>query len=98
MTDSEFHDAFHRHKDVVYRFAFRMTASGSTAEDVVQECFLALWRQPEGYDIQRGSLRAYLLGIARNLILKRWRSERQHELWDEESFVNPAIDFGSQER
>ncbi|PYU77097.1 MAG: hypothetical protein DMG49_00265 [Acidobacteria bacterium] len=46
MTESEFRDAFHSHKDVVYRFAHRMTASSSTAEDIVQECFSGCGRRP----------------------------------------------------
>ena len=80
MTDAEFRDAFHSHKDVLYRFAYRMTGSVPVSEDVVQDCFLALWRRPEGYDRRRGSLRSFLLGVARNLILKRWRDERPHAL------------------
>src|SRR5580692_10623380 len=79
MTDADFRDAFHRHKDIVYRFAYRMTGSSSTAEDVVQDCFVAFWQKPGAYDPERGALRSFLLGIARNFVLKRWRSERPHE-------------------
>lgn len=79
MTDSDFRDSFHRHKDVVYRFAYRMTGSGAAAEDVVQDCFVALWNKPGGYDPDRGAMRAYLLGIARNLVRKRWRAERRYD-------------------
>src|SRR6202035_3170405 len=64
MTDAEFRDAFHGHKDVVHRFAYRMTGSASAAEDVVQDCFLILWRKPAAYDPRRGAMRAFLLGIA----------------------------------
>jgi RNA polymerase sigma-70 factor (ECF subfamily) len=79
MTDADFRDAFLRHKDSVYRFAFRMTGSSSTAEDVVQDCFVVYWRKPEAYDPSRGALRSFLLGVARNLVLKHWRRERPHE-------------------
>jgi RNA polymerase sigma-70 factor, ECF subfamily len=79
MTDADFRDAFHRHKDIVYRFAYRMTGSSSTAEDVVQDCFMSFWQKPDAYNPSRGALRSFLLGIARNQILKRWRSERPHE-------------------
>ncbi len=58
MTDADFRDAFHRHKDIVYRFAYRMSGSGSTAEDVVQDCFVAFWQKPDAYDPDRGALRA----------------------------------------
>jgi len=96
MTDGEFRDAFHLHKDVLYRFAYRMTGSAAVAEDIVQECYLALWRRPAAYDPRRGAVRAFLLGIARNLILKRWRDERPHEELDAQSFfcqpVDPRVD------
>jgi RNA polymerase sigma-70 factor, ECF subfamily len=95
MTDAEFRDAFHGHKDVVYRFVYRMTGSDSTAQDVVQDCFAALWQKPEGFDPARGALRAYLLGVARNLVLKQWRRERPHEVLDEESSVCPAFDVAA---
>jgi len=98
MTDPEFRDAFYWHKDVLYRFAYRMTGSSSAAEDVVQECFLALWRRPDAYDPNRGAQRAFLLGIVRNLILRRWRAERSYEALDDESFVCLPIDLVHNER
>lgn len=98
MTDPEFRDAFHLHKDVLYRFAYRMTGSRALAEDVVQECYLALWRRPGAYDAQRGAVRAFLLGIARNVILKRWRDERPYEELDAESFICQPVDLPAGER
>jgi RNA polymerase sigma-70 factor (ECF subfamily) len=87
MTDAEFRDSFHGHKDVIHRFAYRMTGSSSAAEDIVQDCFLILWRKPGAYNPSRGGVRAFLLGIARNLILKRWRDERPHEALEDDAFV-----------
>jgi RNA polymerase sigma-70 factor (ECF subfamily) len=98
MTDPDFRDAFHRHKDVVYRFAYRMTGSPSAAEDLVQDCFMALWRKPQSYDPQRGSLRAFLLGIARNLALKRWRDQRPQDPLDDESSTCPPLDLVGKQR
>jgi RNA polymerase sigma-70 factor (ECF subfamily) len=102
MTDADFRDAFHRHKDVVYRFAYRMTGSSSAAEDIVQDCFVAFWQKPDSYDAGRGALRPYLLGVARNLVLKRWRRERPHEALNEamedESSLGLPFDIEGQER
>ena len=98
MTDPEFRDAFYRNKGVLYRFAYRMTGSSSVAEDVVQESFLALWRRPDAYDPDVGAVRPFLLGIARNLVLRRWRDERPHEALDDESFVCLPIDLVHNER
>jgi len=98
VTDPEFRDAFRSHKDVLYRFAYRMTGSKAVAEDVVQECYLALWRRPGAYDPRRGAVRAFLLGIARNLILKRWRDERPHEALEDESSICQPVDLPAGER
>ena len=77
MTDSDFRDAFYLHKDTVYRFAYLMTGSTPTAEDVAQDCFVEFWRKPNAYNPDRGALREFLLGVARNLALKTWRRDRQ---------------------
>ena len=90
MTDAEFEAAFEQHKDSVYRFAWRMTSSAAVAEDVAQDAFLALLRHPDRFDSRRGSLRAFLLGIARNLVLKRWRDEHRWEPLDDERPVLPV--------
>ena len=98
MTDPDFRNAFYAHKDVVYRFVYRMTGSANGAEDIVQDCFLALWRKPGAYDANRGGLRPFLLGIARNLVLKRWRDEHPHDSIEEDSFSCGPIDLLGRER
>ncbi len=98
MTDAEFRDAFHGHKDVLYRFACRMMGAGAGAEDVVQDCFLLLWRNTPAYDPKRGGLRAFLIGVTRNLILKLWRGERVHDPLAEETSICGPIDMEGLER
>ncbi len=98
MTDGDFRDAFHCHKQVVYRFAYRMTGSGSTAEDIVQDCFVALWKKPSAYDPQRGAMRSFLLGMARNMVLKRWRDERPYDSAEYESAACLPVDVIGLER
>ena len=50
-----------------------------SAEEVVQEAFLALWRHPEGYDEERGSVRSWLMGMVhhRAVDLVRRRENKQ---------------------
>jgi RNA polymerase sigma-70 factor (ECF subfamily) len=79
MTDPEFRAAYELNKNMLYRFAWRMTGSPMAAEDIVQDCFLALLRNPAAYDRQRGTLRSFLIGVTRNMALKRLRSERSFE-------------------
>jgi RNA polymerase sigma-70 factor (ECF subfamily) len=90
VTDAELAAAFDQHKDAVYRFAWRMAPA--SAEDVTQEVFLTLVRQPSRFDPSRGTLRAFLLGVARNLALKHWRREHRLDALDEDTFVAEPID------
>ncbi len=70
---------YHQHRLPVFQFAWRLTGSKAAAEDVTQECFLALIHGA-AFDGDRGGLRTYLFGIARNLVLRRLRiSEREAE-------------------
>src|SRR5215472_15385272 len=84
MTENEFRRAFHENKDAVFNFALRLTGSEVAAEDLAQECFLVLLRNPAKYYPDRGSLRAFLLGVTRNLAHRRWREERPTEPLDSE--------------
>jgi RNA polymerase sigma-70 factor, ECF subfamily len=61
---------YRRHVDVLYRFAFRMTGSSWGAEEIVQDVFMTLVREPGKYDAERGALPAFLFGITRNKIMK----------------------------
>ena len=98
MTDAEFREAYGRHKDMLYRFAWRMTGSAVAAEDLVQDCFLMLWRNAAAYDRQRGTLRSFLIGVTRNLALKRFRRERTFDELEEESAICGPIDPVGRER
>jgi len=60
----------------IYRFLLQMCGSPALAEDVTQEVFLVLIRGTESFDSARGSLNAFLYGVARNQILYRLRRER----------------------
>ena len=57
--------AYDAYGSLAYGLAMKLLASQSEAEDVVQESFLALWRQAERIDPSRG-LRSYLMSIVHN--------------------------------
>lgn len=56
--------------------------SPQTAEDITQETFMQLWRSPNGFRPDRGTLKAYVFGIARKRAAGWWRKQRPaaHEL------------------
>ena len=64
---------YRRRQAGVYRFALQMSGSKSIAEDVTQEVFLFLMRDGHLFDPARGSVSAFLLGVARNHVLRRLR-------------------------
>ncbi len=61
---------YRRHQAALYRFALRMTGNAWGAEEIVQDVFMTLMRDPKKYDPARGPLAAYLFGIARNRVMK----------------------------
>jgi RNA polymerase sigma-70 factor (ECF subfamily) len=67
---------YDRRQSGVYRFALRMSGSHAVAEDVTQDVFMALLRDGNSYDSARGSVAAYLYGMARNRVLKRLARDR----------------------
>jgi RNA polymerase sigma-70 factor (ECF subfamily) len=61
---------YRRHQAPLYRFALRMTGSPWAAEEIVQDVFMTLIREPRKFDPDRGALGAFLYGIARNRVMK----------------------------
>jgi len=74
---------YERHRTPVFRFACRMLGSSPLAEDVTQECFLAVLRRPEAFRAERASLRTYLCAIARHLALKQLRKRGEETTVDD---------------
>ena len=71
-----FASLYRMHHATVYRFARLMTGSTTTAEDIVQEVFLALMRDASRYDPARASLTTYLYGSARHHTRRRLLRDR----------------------
>jgi RNA polymerase sigma-70 factor (ECF subfamily) len=65
-----FTELYRRHQPPLFRFAVRMTGSSWAAEEIVQDVFMMLVREPKKYDARRGTLGAFLYGVARNRIMK----------------------------
>jgi RNA polymerase sigma-70 factor, ECF subfamily len=83
---------YRRHQAAIYRFALRMTGHAWASEEIVQDVFMTLMRDPKKYDPGRGPLAAYLYGIARNRVMKHLeRLPREVQLDEQE-------DNGSQGR
>jgi RNA polymerase sigma-70 factor (ECF subfamily) len=76
-------DLYDRYSGVVYGVALRVLANTSAAEDVVQEIFLQLWRNPQAFDAERGRLAPWLAVIARNRAIDHLRKRPVEDDIDE---------------
>lgn len=81
-------DAFEQYHQAVFDFIYRLTRRVDLAEDITQECFLALVRAPERFNPDRGTIKTYLFAIARNVLLKNYRDERAGEPVDESASIH----------
>lgn len=70
---------YERHSNAAFSLAFRMCGKRATAEDVVQEAFLSLWRSAARYDRSRGSVRTWILGIVHNRAIDSLRRTVVHD-------------------
>jgi RNA polymerase sigma-70 factor, ECF subfamily len=71
--DTRTFDGFYRESAPrLLNFLRQMMGSKQAAEDITQDTFLQLWRRPNGYQPEKGSLNAYLFGIGRKRATE-WR-------------------------
>lgn len=78
-----FRELYHRYREPIFRFAYRLLGSVEVAEDVTHDCFLSLIRKPENFRPERASLKTYLYAAARNLALKHFRNQGREAGMDE---------------
>jgi len=83
---------YRRRHGSVYRYALHMSGKPELAEEVTQEVFMALIRDPGQYDAARGELSAYLYGIARNMVRKSLMRERTYVIALDEPYDGVADD------
>lgn len=102
MTDlrdpAQFDRAYRRYAPQMLAAAKGVLRNHTAAEDVVQDVFMHLWRNPGAYDARRGALGSYLTMIARSRALDRWRTravrdaavERSKQEQRAESYVDES--------
>ena len=90
---SAFEQLYDRHSRIVYGLLLRILQQAGTAEEVVQDVFLQLWRNAAQYDESRGPFVPWLLTLARNRALDtlRLKSERQRRREDQTEEMPPVF-------
>jgi RNA polymerase sigma-70 factor (ECF subfamily) len=73
-----FRGLFGRYAPAAKALALRVVRQSNLAEEIVQEAFMALWKNPDGYDQQRGSVKAWLMGTVHHRAVDLVRREEAH--------------------
>jgi RNA polymerase sigma-70 factor (ECF subfamily) len=93
--EGAFLEFYRRYQAPVFRFALQMSGKPEIAEEVTQDVFMLVMDSAKKYDPKRGSITAYLYGVARNFVLRRLEQERCYltALDDPESeYADIAVD------
>jgi len=71
---------YDRYSSMLFSMLMRILKDTSAAEEILQDLFLQLWRNPSRFDPSRGSLPSWLLVIGRNRAISRLRSRERREV------------------
>ncbi len=78
--DANAFDSFYRETGPRFQsFLRHLVGNHQAAEDLAQETFTQFWKRPNGFQPERGTLRAYLYGIGRKRAAAWWRKQRPTE-------------------
>jgi RNA polymerase sigma-70 factor (ECF subfamily) len=86
--EEAFRSLFARYAPVAKALAQRVVRQAHLAEEIVQEAFLAVWRNPGGYDGERGSVRSWLMGTVHHRAVDLVRREEAHRRRAEHAVVD----------
>ena len=83
-------EIFRRYSGPVYSVALRVLHDAGQAEDVLQEVFLQLWRNPTAFVQDRGSLGAWLVVVARNRSIDLLRRRKPSDSVEDVILASPV--------
>lgn len=67
------------YSSALYGVIFRIVPDQETAEDLLQDAFVKIWKNIDSYDATKGRLYTWLLNIARNTAIDATRSKAYRE-------------------
>jgi len=81
---------FDRYSKVVYSVALRVLRDPAAAEDVLQEIFMQIWRNPAGFTPSRGTLGGWLAVVSRNRSIDALRRRKPTEAVEDVVLTSPC--------
>jgi len=82
---------YRRYSRIIYSLALRITQQAASAEEIVQDVFLLLWRNAHRYEVSRGGLEPWLLTLARNRSLDLLRMKREKQRRREDALDDSPV-------
>jgi len=95
--EEAFRGLFRRFAPNAMSLARRVVRQPFLAEEIVQEVFLAVWRHPEGYEPDRGSVKSWLMGMVHHRAVdavRREESQRRRAAGAVADAIDPGDDPG----
>jgi RNA polymerase sigma-70 factor (ECF subfamily) len=90
--EDAFRTLFRTYAPTAGALALRVLQQPFLVDETVQEAFLAVWRNPDRYDPERGSVRAWLMSTVHNRAVDLVRREEAHRRRAEDAFLEPPPD------
>jgi len=81
---------FDRYSRIVYSVALRVLRDAASAEDILQEIFMQIWRNPAAFIATRGSLGGWLAVVTRNRSIDNLRRKKPTEQVEEMQLAAPG--------
>jgi RNA polymerase sigma-70 factor (ECF subfamily) len=89
--EDAFRGLFRRYAPSAMALARRVARQPALAEEIVQEAFLAVWRNPGGYDQRRGSVKSWLMGMVHHRAVDSVRREESQRRRAESAQANDVV-------
>ena len=83
---------YEEHGRAVLAYATRLLGDRAAAEDVLQETLVRAWRHSHAMVNEKGSVRGWLLTVARNIIIDRTRARASRPMEVAESPATPPLE------
>ena len=90
--EDAFRRLFARYAPTAKALAQRVVRQPNMAEEIVQEAFMAVWRNPKAYDAERGSVKSWLMSMVHHRAVDLVRREESYRRRAEDSIPDAMHD------